>query len=55
MLDRSSIDDPPGRLRFGKAGKRLRAEIGEIEQPADLPARRFAEVMLHCEPPGAQR
>ena len=29
-------------MRLGEAGKRLRAEIGEIEQPADLPARRFA-------------
>ena len=30
-------------MRLGKAGKRLRAEIVEIEQPADLPARRFAD------------
>ena len=36
-------NDPPRRLRLGKPGKRLRAEIGEIEQPADLPARRFAD------------
>ena len=36
-------NDPPRRLRLGKAGKRLRAEIGELEQPADLPARRFAD------------
>src|SRR6516164_11078953 len=28
--------DPPSRLRLGKPGKRLRPEIGEIEQPADL-------------------
>ena len=34
-------NDPPGRLRLGKAGERLRPEIVEIEQPADLPARRF--------------
>jgi hypothetical protein len=27
----------------GKAGQRLRPEIGEIEQPADLPARRFGD------------
>jgi hypothetical protein len=30
-------------LRLGETGKRLRAEIGEIEQPADLPARRVAD------------
>ena len=36
-------DNPPRRLRFGKAGERLRPEIGEIEQPADLPARRFGD------------
>jgi hypothetical protein len=30
-------------LRLGKAGECLRAEIGEVEQPADLPARRFAD------------
>jgi pimeloyl-ACP methyl ester carboxylesterase len=36
-------DDPPRRLRLGKAGQYLWAEIGEIEQPADLPARRFAD------------
>ena len=34
-------NDPPGRLRLGKAGQRLRPEIGEVEQPPDLPARRF--------------
>ena len=31
------------RLRLRKPGKRLRTEIGEIEQPADLPARCFAD------------
>ena len=36
-------NDPPGRLRLGKAGERLRPEIVEIEQPADLPARRFGD------------
>ena len=36
-------NDPPRRLRLGKAGKRLRPEIGEFEQPADLPARRFGD------------
>ena len=30
-------------LRLGKAGERLRSEIGQIEQPADLPAGRFAD------------
>ena len=35
-------NNPPHRLRLGEAGQRLRPEIGEIEQPADLPARRFA-------------
>src|SRR5215831_561783 len=34
-------NDPPGRLRLGKAGEYLRAEFDKIEQPADLPARRF--------------
>jgi hypothetical protein len=32
-----------GRLRLGKAGEHLRPEIGEIEQPTDLPARRLAD------------
>jgi len=36
-------NDPPGALRLGKAGKHLWAEIGEIEQPADLRARRFGD------------
>ena len=40
---RRSRQDPPGALRLGEAGKRLRAEICELEQPADLPARRFAD------------
>ena len=31
------------RLRLGKSRKGLRPETGEIEQPADLPARRFAD------------
>ena len=30
-------------MRLGKAGERLRAEICELEQPADLPARRFGD------------
>jgi hypothetical protein len=32
-------NDPPGRLRFGKTGERLRPEILELEQGADLPPR----------------
>ena len=28
-------------MRLAETGKRLRPEIGEVEQPADLPARRF--------------
>ena len=35
--------DPPCRLRLGKPGEGLRPEIGEVEQPADLPARRFGD------------
>ena len=30
-------------LRLGKAGERLRPEIGELEQPADLPARALGD------------
>jgi len=30
-------------LRLGKPGKSLPSEIGEVEQPADLPAGRFAD------------
>jgi hypothetical protein len=30
-------------LRLGKPGKGLRPEVGEMEQSADLPARRFAD------------
>jgi hypothetical protein len=36
-------DDPPRRLRLGKSGKRLRPEIGKLEQPANLPARRIGD------------
>src|SRR4029077_7663325 len=36
-------NDPPGRLRLPKASESLRTEISEIEQPADLAARRFAD------------
>jgi hypothetical protein len=36
-------NDPPRGLRLGKPGKRLRPKIGEIEQPADLPARRLSD------------
>jgi hypothetical protein len=36
-------NDPSGRLRLGKPGERLRPEIGEIEQPADLPASRLGD------------
>ena len=32
-----------GRLRLGEAGERLGSEIGEVEQPADLPAGRFGD------------
>ena len=31
-------EHPPGVLRLGEAGERLRPEIVEVEQPADLPA-----------------
>ena len=30
-------------MRLGKARKRLRPEIGEVEQPADLPVRRLGD------------
>ena len=36
-------NDPPCRLRLGKPGEGLRPEIDEVEQPADLPARRFGD------------
>src|SRR5208282_6488026 len=35
--------DAPRALRLGKAGKLLRPEVFEIEQPADLPARRLGD------------
>jgi hypothetical protein len=34
---------PAGAVRLGEASERLRAQIGEIEQPADLPARCFGD------------
>jgi len=34
--------DPPGALGFAKAGELLRPQILQVEQPADLPARCFA-------------
>ena len=43
---RALTDDPPGVLRLGKAGERLRPEIGEFEQPADLPARGSAMTIV---------
>jgi hypothetical protein len=36
-------NDPPCRLQLGKAGKCSLAEIGQIEQPSDLAARRFID------------
>ena len=38
-----SPNDPPRALRLGKAGELLRAEVFQIEQPADLPAGRFGD------------
>ena len=35
--------DPPGGERLGEALEALRAEIGQLEQPADQPARRLAD------------
>ena len=35
--------DPPGRERLGEALEALRAEVGQLEQPADQPARRLAD------------
>ena len=35
--------DPPGRERLGEALEPLRAEVGELEQAADQPARRLAD------------
>ena len=36
-------EHPPRRLPLGEARQRLRAEIGKIEQSADLPARRIGD------------
>ena len=35
--------DPPGGERLGEALEALRAEVGQLEQPADQPARRLAD------------
>ena len=35
--------DPPGRERLGEALEALRAEVGQLEQAADQPARRLAD------------
>ena len=35
--------DPPGRQRLGEALEALRAEVGQLEQPADQPPRRLAD------------
>ena len=35
--------DPPGGQRLGEAFEALRPEVGQLEQPADQPARRLAD------------